>query len=391
MAAPSVPVEGRIVDDATSDPLSGFLVSAGSPMAHISTVTDKNGRYSLTGLAKSDDSRLIVVPPRGSRYLPIGVSPKTKDARDTVKLDMKLKPVALLRGQVKDSATGKPISGSIQYNAMAKNPNLADYRGFTACDLHECKTDNDGRYEIAVLPGEGVVTFRADESLRYRRVAKSKSKIGDRFTTFEEMGIYEAVPHQVYPKDYQFLKQLLIEKVDTDLELSIELSSGVSLDVRVVKSNGEPAPNAILNGVAEFSGWDSIRDGGLKIEGYYADQGRELFAYDPESHQAAHVQLTGSQTGEVAVTLQPSPIPQAVLKGFSERSGWYPVRDGALKIDGNYADQGRELFAYDPESHQAAHVQLTGPQTGEIEVTLQPAGTLRGRLVDKQGVAASSV
>ena len=172
--------------------------------------------------------------------------------------------------------------------------------------LHECITDSDGRYEIAVLPGEGVVTFRADESLRYRRVAKSKSEIGDRFTTFEEMGIYETVPTHVYPKDYQFIKQLQIDKVDTDIELSIELSSGVSLDVRVVKSNGEPAPNAILNGVAEFSFWDSIRDGGLKIEGYYADQGRELFAYDPETHQAAHLQLTGSQTGEIVVTLQPS-------------------------------------------------------------------------------------
>ncbi len=283
-----------------------FLVSAGRHMTHISTVTDKNGRYRLTGLAKSDDSRLIVVPPRGSRYLPIGVSPKTKDARDSVKLDMKLKSVALLRGQVKDSATGKPISGSIQYNSMAKNPNLADYPGFSSFDVHQCTTDKDGRYEIAVLPGEGVVTFRADESLSYRRVAKSKSKIGDRFTTLEEMGIYETAPNHIYPKDFQFLKQLQIEKNETDLELSIELSSGMSLNVRVVKSNGEPVPNAILNGTAEFSGWDSIRDGSLKIEGYYADQGRELFAYDPDSRQAAHVQLTGSQSGEVLVTLKPS-------------------------------------------------------------------------------------
>ncbi len=131
-------------------------------------------------------------------------------------------------------------------------------------------------------------------------------------------------PFIVSPGDYNFAKQLQIEGDVKDTELTIELASGKSLEVSVVNPNGEPVPTAILNGTAESS-------------------------------------------------------------------GWYPSRDGGVTIEGYYADTGRDFFAYDPQSHQAAYVQLTGPQKGEIVVTLKPAGSVRGRIVDKQGVAVSSV
>ena len=329
VAAPSVPVEGRIVDDSTGDPLSGFLVTAGRQVtfsgigkSYISTVTDKEGRYKLSGLSQSNEDTLFVVPTRGSKYLPLGVRPKIKDARETVKLDFKLKSVGLLRGQVTDLATGKPIVGAIQYSAMTKNRNLADHRNFANANFHECRTDREGRYEIAVLPGEGVVNFMADDHQRYPRAA-SQAKIRILSSPVTMGGMYETVPFYVIAADKHFVKVLQIEKESTDTELNIELSSGKSISVKVVKANGEPANNAIL-------------------------------------------------------------------KGTSERSGWYPAEEGSIEIQGYLEDQGRGLFAYDPESNQAAYLKISGPQPKEIKMTLQPAGTVRGRLVDKQGVALAS-
>ena len=330
VATPSVPVEGRILDDATGAPLSGFVVAAGQVTfsgggkPYIATVTDSDGRYRLSGLSQSNEDTLFVKPPRGSRYLPLGVRPKTKDARETVNLDLKLKPVALLRGRVLDKSTGKPISGFVDYFAMTKNPNLADHRAFAFSNYHRCITDTEGRYEIAVLPGEGVVTFRADDSLSYRRAAGEKTKIGRRFTTPSEMGMYETVPKYVSPDDYNFAQTLQIDSEAEKTELPIELSPGKALNLKVVDAEGHPVPNAMVRGQAEST------------------------------------------------------------------TGWYPMGDESSTIEGYYADQGREIFAYDPESYQAAHVQLTGAQSGEIVVKLQPAGTVRGRITDKQGVAVTS-
>ena len=331
VAAPSVPVEGKIVDDSTGAPLSGFLVTAGRQVMtsrggkpYIATVTDKDGRYSLSGLSQSNEDTLFVVPPRGSRYLPLGVRPKTKGAREAIKLDFKLKPVALLRGRVMDVTTGKPIDGAIQYSVLTKNPNLTDHRSFSGANFHECRTDEDGRYEIAVLPGDGVVSFNAVDHQQYPRADSRKTKIGEPVSSPSEMRMYQTVPSFVNAADKHFVKELQIEKDATDAELNIGISSGKSLSVRVVHSNGKPATKAIL-------------------------------------------------------------------KGMSELSGWYPVYEGATEIEGYIPDQGRELFAYDPESHHAAYLKITGPQTKEIKLTLQPAGSLRGRLVDEQGMALPDV
>ena len=314
VAAPSMPVEGQIVDDSTGDPLSGFLVTAGRQVtfsgigkSFISTVTDKEGRYKLSGLSQSNEDTLFVVPTRGSKYLPLGVRPKIKDARETVKLDFKLKSVGLLRGQVTDLATGKPIVGAIQYSVMAKNRNLADHRNFANANFHECRTDNEGRYEIAVLPGEAVVTFMADDHQRYPRAA-SQAEIRILSSPGAMGGMYETVPFYVSAADNHFVKVLQIEKESTDTELDIELSSGKSISVKVVKANGEPANKAILKGTSELSGWYRLEEGSIAIQGYLADQGRGLFAYDLESNQAGYMKISGPQPKEIKMTLQPAGI-----------------------------------------------------------------------------------
>ena len=295
VAAPSVPVEGKILDDSTGTQLSGFLVTAGRQVMtsvggkpYISTVTDKDGRYTLTGLSKNGEDILYVIPPRGSKYLPMGVRPKTKDARQAIKLDLKLRPVSILRGRVMDAATGKPIPGAIQYYALVKNPNLADHRSFEFANYHECRTDQNGYYEIAVLPGEGLLSFDAMDHTRYPRAASLKTNVGMPVDSPSEKRIYQSVPFYLNAANHHFVKELNIEKEATDVEINVGISSGKSLAVRVVDSNGKPASRAILKGTSELSGWHPVLDGATEIEGYLPDQGRELFAYDLESQQAAY-------------------------------------------------------------------------------------------------------
>ncbi len=100
--------------------------------------------------------------------------------------------------------------------------------------------------------------------------------------------------------------------------------------------------------------------------------------------------VTGKLISVKVAKANGEPAKKAILKGTSELSGWYPVEEGSIEIQGYLADQGRGFFAYDPESNQAGYLKIFGPQPKEIKITLQPAGTVRGRLVDKQGVALTS-
>ena len=78
IATPSIPVEGRVTDQATGKPLAGLLVKGhmmatekvfgGFEAAYVHTLTDADGRYRLEGLPLGENTFCVQPPPK-SRYL----------------------------------------------------------------------------------------------------------------------------------------------------------------------------------------------------------------------------------------------------------------------------------------------------------------------------------
>ena len=182
IASPSVAVTGRVTDRGTGQPVAGCVIRGnkistspihgGLEAMYIHTKTDADGHYRLEGLPLGDNI-FQIVPPPASSYLIANIDLKTSASSTPQVHDVALSSGVKVRGRVTDSRTGKPLSGRLAYFAFVTNPHLQTATGFDSPEFHY-RSGADGRYEIPVLPGKGILAFMADNHHDFRRgVARS--------------------------------------------------------------------------------------------------------------------------------------------------------------------------------------------------------------------------
>ena len=127
---------------------------------------------------------IFLTPPAGQPYLAVGfrVEPPTADAGATgpVRLDHSARRGVVVHGQVTDQRTGAPIPGSVVAGAILvpgvrpggmklipENSHLQDYPGHIHGHPAPAPTDADGRYQVVLPPGLGLVAFRAETPGNY--------------------------------------------------------------------------------------------------------------------------------------------------------------------------------------------------------------------------------
>lgn len=314
--ATSSPVKGRIIDVVTNQPLVGCLVTAGRRFSHtvvgnlhVETVTEGDGRFHLEGLSAASQQTLYVVPPKGTDYLPVGASFESPTIGKVTTQNFELRTGVRVHGVVTDTTTGLPIRGSIQYFAHVNNKHLNDYVGFKVSFLHECRTDQNGNYEIAVLPGVGVLTFRADDWSKYELIqTKSTRDNQETMKNVDAIESYLSFPTVVNLTNYQFAKHLDIDPNTQQHELSFGLASGVSIEAHVKMPNGQFGRKALIKGSSDQPGWRHTSSELVTVDGYFPNRGRELFVYDPESNHVGFVRLAGSRNKKITIELKPSSV-----------------------------------------------------------------------------------
>ncbi len=173
---PSVVVEGRVTDDKSKRPVAGVQIwaeriagntpSGSLPPQYLATTTDAEGRYQLAGLPLGTN-RLSVLPTYGSRYLQGGLEVATRMSQVPQVVDIALTAGVLVRGRVTDERTGLPLAGNLRYFAFRSNPHLEEAQNFqNASEMSQhvrFQFDKTGVFEIPVLPGPGILAFRASD------------------------------------------------------------------------------------------------------------------------------------------------------------------------------------------------------------------------------------
>lgn len=316
-AAPTSVVEGVVRDLDSGRPLAGVVVRAdasdrrsfpklGHPWfdwtgAFMRTTTNADGRYRLSGLPAQDPVTLRADPNDDLPYLSASRSFSNRPSERTTAVDFALKRGVLVRGQVTDRTTGKPLAALIDYAPTLQNENIGDASRRRAAEPRATRTD--GSYSVVALPGPGVVSVRA---------------FGDRFLTADLVEDASTEAKHPFPRVVGGMKANRCHAFATidpgiaveSMTCSLVLTPGQTPEVLVFDPEGRPLPGASVGGMTNVEydreGWWQARERArFRIRGLTARQIRALPFHHEARRLAGILAVRDNEPGPLTVRLRP--------------------------------------------------------------------------------------
>jgi len=343
--APSPPVSGVVRDAATKKPLAGVRVACGFKAEasflrqwhQVETTTDAGGRYTLRGTAAEKETVLLFDPPRGSEYLHYYAKAESNTAFGAKTFDVELRRGVVVEGRLTDKDTGRPVRAHVFYAPLEGNDFAEKTPGYewlpwgaSPTDDH-AQTDDDGRYRLVVLPGPGVLHIQ---------------------TWDLNATVYP--PTRLDPKDKG-------------------------------RVYGPAMP-----GMADFVVFKTAGRGG-----YYGPESVNAYhVIDPKPAdtvvRADRTLWAGRSLKIRVLDVDGRPLTGAEAMGLEPSHGMQPVRTDAV-VTGLDPDHPRRLLFRHTERMLSALVEFKGDEREPVEVRVGPAGTITGRVVDKDGRGVADV
>jgi beta-lactamase regulating signal transducer with metallopeptidase domain len=293
-------------------------------MVSIEGKTDANGRFRLNpnpGVRFG----IVAYPPKGSPYQLKRLNDLRWDSGSGPKsIEMRLAKGVLARGWVVDAKTGKPLKGaSVQYHPdRANNKNLTSdiVTGWQGIQ----KTNDDGEFEIAVLPGPGTLLVHAANGSNY---------------VLQEMGwreIDEGKPGG--PRNYAHAFRKIDSAAGEEIEpMKMKLQPGVSVSGTLADQTGNPIESALVVSrlkIADHSPqWrgfsEEALNGKFEISGLRDGEDYPVYFLDAKN-----------KLGAVATISTKSPSPKIVLKPCGSAKARF------VDLEGKPVESGLQLGLY---------------------------------------------
>ena len=195
IVAATHPIVGTVRDKDTGAPIPGVHITGMPnipnnliPSPGVEATTDAQGRYQVYGLSTSRGFKLFTEAPAGQPYVNGGfISPAGQAKPGPFTFDIALKRGVLVRGRLTNKATGKPVTGRVEYYAFQDNPHVDEFPNFKRDSQITTSWIQapDGRFTIPALPGRGLITARApEEGYLHGRGADAIKGFRDNLATF---------------------------------------------------------------------------------------------------------------------------------------------------------------------------------------------------------------
>ncbi|MDB5390956.1 MAG: blaR1 4 [Planctomycetaceae bacterium] len=314
VAGPTQPVEGVVTDLRTGKPVAGALLYAESTAndnvrgnaGFIRTTTAPDGHFRLEGFPPGTN-RFMVLPPAGAGYLPVGSAIKTAVGTEPLVSNVALLPGIRARGIVKEAASGKPIRGYVRYFALTGNPALEDRKNVRLVDVGtHFRTDSEGRFEITVLPGPGLITFNANDHFRYPRGEGANNIKASRTDKGGGVRIIPAEPYLVIAGNYAGLIPIEPAADAPSIDVSLTLTALQSIQGRVLAEDHRLVDQYVLYGAQNASLWYQNKSGSFEVNGYQPGLGRRLMAYAQQTDAIGLLDITNDPPPFAEIKLQPA-------------------------------------------------------------------------------------
>ncbi|OAI57238.1 hypothetical protein AYO47_08225 [Planctomyces sp. SCGC AG-212-M04] len=300
------PLEGQVTDERTGHPIAGVSVTfhtVGGPHSNglqhfLAATTDPTGMFRVSGLPQ-EGGGMVIRPPADSGYIMGSAYAVGADGRFPV-ARVRLTPGLVLRGRIVDRESRQPIRGLVDYFALKRNPLSGGASFEVSSQRIEVPTDSDGRYQIAVLPGEGILAFRADDYAAYEPgggvedVRKTFGLAGDISST--------TVPSYVSVGWFHALMPINVTAETTGFEF--RLIRAVSIQGTVQGFARNPRSVLRIYGLEPESYWHETEQDDFVVQGYSPKTGRRVTVVSEPDNQVAVVDLLGPPPQKVALRLE---------------------------------------------------------------------------------------
>ena len=339
VAAPSVPVFGVIRDLESKAPLAGVSVAVsevyGGLMSHdgyIRTVTDSEGRYRIEGLPippqnlESGRGNYLILRfakraciELDSLPIPIG------DGAGPIEFDIEVCRAVMVKGRLTNGATGEPIAAAdIYYAPYASNENTNEFRRYrdpivsTLGNETRYHTDEDGRFEMPVIPGRGVISAKVRNGVY---VTGFGAESIEAFRNLEG-GLSTMLADLMTPSSFHSLVEIDVAADAETHEVEMHVDNGSSLVVRFIDQNGEPLAGGQCKGLGTRRRWTAVEDDHANMDGLSVGNIRSLHVVH-EKRQLARLVRIVPQLGQKEAIVQLLPLNQ--VKGQLVDSEGHPL------------------------------------------------------------------
>ncbi len=341
---PARPIVGTVVEAETGLPVQNATIYCHQTGTRSNTwrsrpvpitTSDQDGKFELLGVAKSENTRLTIFPPKDKRLLIQDVLsvPDSSDV-EPVQLDIKLDSGVWIRGQVTDKQTGKGVESQLVYIALRDNPHLGSLTGYQQRrrfdaykNLGHFDTDDQGNYCIVGIPGRAVLGARTD-SQTYASAVGFQQLLNSFGQKYSQEEIEEAREIGMDLSNGRFLDTRIsysfqnvfgssfvgIQPTEGILEVTqdIKLDSGIEILAKAVDANGEAVESFEVSNVDGFFNSGEFQNGIARIQKVTEDEVRTI-RFTSQAQQLGAIVQIPSELNQQNDTV--------VLKPFAKAQG----------------------------------------------------------------------
>ncbi len=308
--APTQRIKGVVRDRDSGQPIIGLGIEAAVfdehsliPAPGIIAITDTAGEYHLDGLPRAAAYRLFIKTAKGLPYTNATLKvPAGSPGMEPLTFDVAMKRGIFLRGRVVDKVTGRPIKGFANYCAFSDNPSVREYAGFASSYEQYAYFDDQGRYEIVVLPGRGMIAIR-EQMDRYLPAA-GYEKIAGYDAKYHH---FDTVPYLLSPRSHTIVSEIIADPKAESISRDLQADPGKSVGIEVVGPDGAPVGDTNVKGFRELFQSSPVPQPSSRFEVYalVPNKPRRVIVMHKGRKLIGTALLKGDETGPVTIKLQP--------------------------------------------------------------------------------------
>ena len=315
--APGRTVTGVIKDAATGKPIAGCQIATeklANQNVHsrheYQAVSDKDGKYTLTGLPLAKGNILRAAPPAGQPYLMQLRNVPVPEGFNPAPLDFELVRGVVLDVKAVDAVSGKAVPGRFDYFIFLDDPTYRKIPGFTMPSGMETEA-RDGSQRLIVPATNGMIAFRG---------LTDDYPVGvgvDQFKDRARGVLIQTAPHLCHGTNYNLLQAVEIKDGEQVKSVTLKLDRGKSVKGRVLGPDGKPLAGALVRGLkssaAVFGRWEAepMKSAEFEVQGLGPDKPRAVAFVHKERKLAGAARVTGHEKDAIEVKL----VPWATVSG----------------------------------------------------------------------------